>query len=252
MRRITMAVLACAALGSGGAAHAQSVDSAGTDQDALYETSREHMRAERHEQALAALERWFAAADTPDAEAWVMRAQLEYQLERWAEGAESIDAAIELARRAGRQPPEGWLQLAGVFAHERGGCERALDKLATLMRLYPRRDYYMQAAGCAGQLGDEQRQLALMDRAAAAGLLDAAQSLVHANILVEAERYADAQTAIERGARQLDAPTDSAMRADFERAAALIDAGRYDDARRALHEGLEAFHAASTASNRAP
>lgn len=117
------------------------------------------------------------------------------------------------------------------------------------MRLYPKRDYYMQAAGCAGQLGDEQRQLALMDRAAAAGLLNAGQSLVHANILVEAERYADARAAIERGARQLDVPTDSAMRVDFERATALIDAGRYDDARRALHDGLEAFHAARTASN---
>lgn len=245
-------VVTSAAFALTAAAHAQPGDSAAADREALYATSRQHMQEGRHEQALAALERWFAEVEEPDAAAWVMRAQSEYQLERWDDGAASIDAALALARRAGTQPPEGWLQLAGVFAYELDGCAGAIDELTTLMRVYPKRDYFMQAAGCAGQLGDEQRQLELMDRAAAAGLLGAGQSFVHANVLMRFERYADARRAIERGARQLEAPADASMRVDFERAAAHVAAGRYDAARRALSAALEAFHTARTASNRAP
>lgn len=214
----------------------------------LYRLSQLHVAEEQHEQALETLARWFELTENPEAEAYVLRARIQYALERWTDGAAAIDTALGLAEAAGRQAPEGWHQLDAVFGYELGGCERAYDKFAALMRLYPKRDYYVQAAGCAGGMGDTQRQLELMDVAAASGLLGARDSFTHAFMLLDAARYEDARRAIAQGGRLLDVPADSPVRAHFDDAAALIASERYGDAAQALSQGLSELNAAKDES----
>lgn len=221
-------------------------------QDALFTASQLYAGAGTHERALETLGEWFEHAEAPSHEAYVLRAQLQYQLERWAEGKASIDEALRLAADAGRPLDEGSHQLAAVLDYELGGCERAYDVFETLMRRWPSRTHYLQAAACAGASGDPARRLELMDVAAALGLLAAGDSFNHALLLMNAERFADAERAIVRGNRLLDGAAAPEARERFGDAAALIDAERYDETMLALTQGLEGLHAARDERTESP
>jgi tetratricopeptide (TPR) repeat protein len=79
------------------------------------------------------------------------------------EALSELTRAIEETRAEGKQPRENWLGLlAGVY-YELGDFTSMRDVTRELVQVYPREQYILNLAALLGQLGDEKRQLALVE-----------------------------------------------------------------------------------------
>ena len=54
---------------------------------------------ERYDESMQMLDSWFALEESPGPDAYVLKAQLFYQMEEWRNGIEPVDTAIEIAKR---------------------------------------------------------------------------------------------------------------------------------------------------------
>lgn len=88
--------------------------------------------------------------------------------EKYDDALAPIEAAIAAERDLGREPKEQWLLMLASVHHAREDLETMRAVMRELTLLYPREQHLMNLAALHGQLGDRQRQLALVE-----SLLDA-------------------------------------------------------------------------------
>lgn len=157
------------------------------EQDATRTLSQLYAQEERYEDALRMLDRWFSVTETPGPEMYALRAQIFYQMERYADGIEPITTAIDLAAQRGTAPNEGWYQLLYVFYYETEDYPKVIETLRTMLPLWTKKEYLTQLAAMYGQQEDEDTQLALFQTAQDMGWLDRGSELVTlANFLLSA------------------------------------------------------------------
>lgn len=143
----------------------------GLEQDSAYTLAQLYMQEGSYEESLSMLDRWFSISENPGPEAYVLRAQIYYQMERFADGIEPVTTAIELAEERGTQVKEGWYQLLNVFYFETENNPKVIETLRILLSNWPKKDYVVQLAGMYGQEGQEQYQTALFQTAHEMGWL---------------------------------------------------------------------------------
>jgi tetratricopeptide (TPR) repeat protein len=115
--------------------------------------------AERYSMQLLALE-----SELPvDPAAWVILAQARIGQENYTGALEPLRSAISIARERGTAPRENWLVLLSsvYFMTDDYGAMRSV--LYELVSLYPREQYLLNLAALHGQLGDTDKQLALVE-----------------------------------------------------------------------------------------
>jgi tetratricopeptide (TPR) repeat protein len=172
----------------------------GLQRQALYGTATIYTNLSDYSRALDALERWFQITPEPSAEPFVLQAQMFYQTEDFERGLVSIQRAIGLAEQRGLEVEEGWYRLLCAMHFERGDLEAMTDTLENMIRLWPKRDYFLQLAGTHGKLGNKERQLDLYRGAYDAGWLErSAQVVSLARLLLQADRPAEAAEVMRRG-----------------------------------------------------
>jgi len=172
----------------------------GLEQTTMYSLATLYVQQEQYQQGLAMLDRWFQTQENPSADSYILKAQIHYQLEQYAEGIEPVLTALRIAQEQGRDPQEGWYQLLNVFYFELENFPKVIETLTTLLENWTKRDYLIQLAGIYGQEGQERNTLALFEAGYEAGWLDRSSDLVNlAQMLLSADIPYKAARVLEKG-----------------------------------------------------
>ena len=172
----------------------------GLEQTTMYSLATLYVQEERYQEGLAMLDKWFATQAMPSADAYILKAQIHYQLEQFDQGIEPVLTALRIAKEQGRDPQEGWYQLLNVFYFELENYPKVIETLTTLLENWTKRDYLIQLAGIYGQEGNDRETLALYESAYEAGWLQSssdytnlAQMLLQADIPYKAAHILEAK-----------------------------------------------------------
>lgn len=172
----------------------------GLEQTTMYSLATLYVQQEQYQKGLDMLRRWFMTQETPSPDAYILEAQIHYQLNQYAEGIEPVLTALKLAEETGREPQEGWYQLLNVFYFELENYPKVIETLTTLAEKWTKRDYLIQLAGIYGQEGQERNTLALYQAAYEKGWLDRSSDIVNlAQMLVSADIPYKAALILEKG-----------------------------------------------------
>jgi tetratricopeptide (TPR) repeat protein len=156
----------------------------GMETSTRYTLTQLYFQEERYEDSLSMLDTWFALEPTPAPDAYILRAQLFYSLERFREGIEPVQTALRVAEERGRPAQENWYRLLNVFHYELEDYPNVIEVLRTLINGWPKREYFIQLAAMLGQEGDDTGQLALYETAYEAGWLTRGNELVQLSQLL--------------------------------------------------------------------
>jgi tetratricopeptide (TPR) repeat protein len=116
-----------------------------------------YAEAEEHLRRLLAFEN----QDTPSNRVLLVATLLGQ--ERYEDALEPLRSAIAEVEASGEAPRENWLSMLSSIYYEMDDMQNMREVVEKLTVLYPREQYLMNLAALHGQLGDEERQLALAE-----------------------------------------------------------------------------------------
>jgi len=138
------------------------------EQVMMYSLAQIYTELERYDEALALMDRWFGAEQSPKADAYFLKAMILTQQQDYAAAAEPIARAIELSEK----PKESWLTLYGVVFTSLKDFPKVEQALERLVEIAPAKSqYWMQLAAVQHHLGHDKQALATLQLAYQAGLL---------------------------------------------------------------------------------
>ncbi len=159
-----------------------------------------YFQEERYDDSLGMLDRWFGVSENPGPDPYILRAQIFYQLERFREGIEPVNSAIDVAQTQGKQIQENWYRLLNVFYYELEDYPNVIRVLRTIIDTWPKREYFLQLSAMYGQENDTDAQLGLYEVAHEAGWLTRSNELVQlSQLLLQAEAPVKAAKILEAG-----------------------------------------------------
>nr|WP_297348238.1 tetratricopeptide repeat protein [uncultured Glaciecola sp.] len=148
------------------------------EQTTLFTLAQLYMAIGKFEKSIEKLEQWEALNNgVIPPKNFVLKAQAHYQNKNYAEAARYIELAIDGHEAEGYLPDEGWLILQRAVYYEMKRPEKVKEILAKLIRLYDNAKYWIQLAGMYGELGQEKRQLAMMESAYQLGYVESASDI---------------------------------------------------------------------------
>nr|WP_218312915.1 tetratricopeptide repeat protein [Alteromonas antoniana] len=107
----------------------------------------------------------------------VLKAQAYYQNKEYEKAADWISQAVREHEAEGMIPDEGWLILQRAVYYELKQPEKVKDVLVKLVKLFNEPKYWTQLAGMFGELGEERKQLAIMEAAYQQGYVESAADI---------------------------------------------------------------------------
>jgi tetratricopeptide (TPR) repeat protein len=148
------------------------------EQTTLFTLAQLYMATGKFEKSIEKLEQWEALNNgVIPPKNFVLKAQAHYQNKNYAESARYIELAIDGHEADGYLPDEGWLILQRAVYYEMKQPEKVKEILAKMIRLYDNPKYWIQLAGMYGELGQEKRQLAMMESAYQLGYVESASDI---------------------------------------------------------------------------
>ncbi len=165
---------------------------------------------ENYNDAVKYLRQWFAKADNPGPQPYVLLCQGIYQQGTELEGAaadakfrEAIEpcmTAINLARERGEEVRENWWLLLRTFYYELEDFPKMLGVLEELIQNWPKKEYWLQLSGVYGEVGQEANQLAAYQIAYRQGFLERSSEIVTlAQLLLQANVPWEAAQVLQKG-----------------------------------------------------
>lgn len=135
----------------------------------VYQIAQMNLMDEKYDAALAAVEEWFTltgATEKPDA--WSLKGNALYRLDRFAEAAEAMKRAIALSPK----PNESWQQLLIASYYDAENFTEAAATAEALLATDPtNKNLTQQLASIYLEIEQDQKALALLEGAYAKGLL---------------------------------------------------------------------------------
>ena len=148
------------------------------EQTTLFTLAQLYMATGKFEKSIEKLEQWEALNNgVIPPKNYVLKAQAHYQNKNYAESARFIELAIDGHEAEGYLPDESWLILQRAVYYEMKQPEKVKEILAKMIRLYDNPKYWIQLAGMYGELGQEKRQLAIMESAYQLGYVESASDI---------------------------------------------------------------------------
>jgi len=148
------------------------------EQTTLFSLAQLHMAQGNFDESIRKLELWEALNNgVIPPKNFVLKAQAHYQNKNYAASAKYIEQAIEGHEAEGFLPDESWLILQRAVYYEMKQPEKVKDVLAKMIRLYDNPKYWIQLAGMYGELGEEKKQLAMMESAYQMGYVESASDI---------------------------------------------------------------------------
>jgi len=174
----------------------QAMDPA-AEQVMIYSLAQIYTELGRYDDALALMNRWFAAEQDPKADAYFLKAMILVQQENFRDAAEPADRALALSEK----PKESWLTLHGVIHSQLKNYAKVEETLERLVEIAPKKtQYWMQLAAVQHHLGHEKEALATLQLGYQAGVVSADKDLRQlANLLLLGQQPYECAQVIEAG-----------------------------------------------------
>ncbi len=136
----------------------------------LYSLAQLSMQQQDYPQALTYLQQWQASnSKALTASQHIMFAQIYYQDKQFEKVIKAVKQAISLAEQSNATVKENWLILQRASYYELKQPLQVVKVIEQLVRLYDKPEYWLQLAGMYGEVGQEDKQLAVMEAAWQAG-----------------------------------------------------------------------------------
>jgi tetratricopeptide (TPR) repeat protein len=132
--------------------------------------------------------------------AFEMMAQAYYQLGEYKKALQPARKVVELTQAAGEPVKEQSYLLLRVLYYEAKEYQQVIDILEELIKLYPKKQYWMQLASIYGEIDDQQKQLNVLELAYLQGFLTTeSEILTLASLLLNNELYARGGKILSKG-----------------------------------------------------
>jgi len=118
------------------------------------------------------LARWDQINTKPKTDAYfVLKSQALYQDKQYQASLESITQAINLAEVKQKIPKENWLVLQRALYYSLNQPQQVANVLQKLVKLFNKPEYWLQLGNMYGELGEETKQLAILESAKQQGFI---------------------------------------------------------------------------------
>lgn len=145
----------------------------------LYAVAQIYFVLEDYPGAIKAMNKWFAAVENPQPDAYVLLAQAYYQTKQFDLALTNVEKAMSIAKSKGKEPKENWYLLLRVLYYDKGNMTKVEWVLEELIKRWPKKDYFTQLSGIYGEREKEARQLSAMEFALDQGMLTRQQELLN-------------------------------------------------------------------------
>ncbi len=154
---------------------------------------------EQYSKALTTLDKWFLMETNPPPEAFILKAQNLYQVQRYKEMIQPIRNAMRVAEERGKPVKEDWYVLLNFAYFQDENYKEVRDIQKILLASWPKKRYWMSLAGAFTELGEEELLIYAFDALHTQGLLDKESELITmAQLYMQAEVPYKAGTLLEK------------------------------------------------------
>ncbi len=136
----------------------------------LYSLAQLSMQQQDYPQALDYLSQWQKVNGKElTANQQILFAQVHYQSKQYQQSLDYINQAIAQVELENKLPKENWLILQRAAYYELKQPEQVTKVIEQLVRYYDKPEYWLQLSGMYGEIGQEDKQMAVMEAAYQAG-----------------------------------------------------------------------------------
>ena len=242
-----------------------------TAKQTTYTLSQLNMMEENYSRALDLLNRWFILETNPAPEPFILKAQILYQLQQYADMVEPIENAMQVARKREKPMKEDWYVLLNFAYFQQEEYTKVRDIQKILLESWPKKRYWFSLAGAFTELGEDQNLIAAYDAAYTQGMLEKESEFVTmAQLYMQREVPYKAATLLttrmddgtiqkneknyrllsqawqmsQEDQKAIPALTEAARRADdgeldVRLGNAYLNLGRYEDCAKAVQKGID-------------
>lgn len=152
---------------------------ASLEESTQYSLAKLYFVQEKYTDAIKALDAWFGLTAKPNSQAYVMRAQIRYEMADYQAALPDIKKAMAIAHEQQMKIPESWLLLERAVYYQNKDF-RAMERcLQDLIALYPKKQYWLQLAAVYNELNQPLKEVAIMEMMYDQGVLETEQELVN-------------------------------------------------------------------------
>ena len=126
---------------------------------------------EQYAKALSMLNRWFTLETNPAPEPFILKAQILYNLDRFADMIEPIETAMDVARKREKPVKEDWYNLLNFAYFQQENYTKVRDIQKVLLENWPKARYWKSLAGAFTELGEDEKLIYAYDAAHTQGML---------------------------------------------------------------------------------
>ncbi len=141
------------------------------EQGTKYTIAQLQFVVEDYPAAITAMKEWFKVANNPGADPYILLGQAYYQTKDYDNALAAVEQGMSVARKREKKPKEHWYLLLRVLYYEKNDYKKTAEVLETLVKGWPKREYWVQLAGMYGELKREKDQLLAMEAAYVQGML---------------------------------------------------------------------------------
>lgn len=134
-------------------------------QTTLYSIAKLYLVQEQYQKAMTALNEWFEVVEKPGPEPYVLRAQMNYQLENYNAALPDVKKAIEIVTKQNKKPRESWLLVERAVYYQNKDFKSMERCLKDLIALYPKPQYWVQLSAVYNELGNPEKELSVLETA---------------------------------------------------------------------------------------
>ena len=127
---------------------------------------------ERYQEALRTLDKWFVLETNPGPEAYILKAQILYNLNRYADMIPNVETAMDVARARGKEVKEQWWGLLNFAYFQQENYRKVRDIQKILLQTWPKARYWKSLAGAYTELGEDRKLIYAYDAAFTQGMLE--------------------------------------------------------------------------------
>jgi tetratricopeptide (TPR) repeat protein len=129
--------------------------------------------------ALTHLKQWQKANDKPlTSNQEMLFAQVYYQDKQYVDSLIHIENAVSIAQEANKPAKENWLVLQRATLYELNKPKQVTKVMEQLVSLYSKPQYWLQLASMYGEVGEEEKQVAVMEAAYQAGYITKSSEII--------------------------------------------------------------------------
>jgi tetratricopeptide (TPR) repeat protein len=143
---------------------------------------------EQYAKALSTLNKWFLLETNPAPEPFILKAQIHYHLNQFAEMIPPIENAMQVARDRNKPVREDWWGLMNFAYFQQENYVKVRDIQKILLQNWPKKRYWKSLAGAYTELGEDEKLIYAYDAAFTQGMLEKGTEFVTmAQLYLQAE-----------------------------------------------------------------